>query len=156
MAGNDSTPSNAGTSKPNSNTAMTSEQITAELNALHQQIIAMNTKASAKAVKPTAPSYDGSKGTLCGFLTQLCAYHLFYAHDLPGEMDKVLHTSNCLKDNALTWFEPTLCNYLENTGQPAKMDSDIQMIFQSFNKFEEAFKATFGDLDEEQTAECKI
>ena len=116
----------------------------------------MNSKASAKAVKPISPIYNRSEGTLCGFLTQLCAYHYFYAHKLPAESDRVLHSSNCLKKDALDWFKPTLCNYLENIGQPNKMDLNTRAIFQSVDKFKETLKAAFRDPEEEQSAERKI
>ena len=152
MAGNDNTSSNVGTSR--SNNELSPEQI--ELIALRAQIAAMTAKASAKAVKPKPPTYDGTKGTLRGFLTKLRSYHLFYAHKLPAESDKVLNASNCLADNAMDWFEPTLRDYLDNIGQPDKMDSKTQAIFQSYAKFEESLKATFGDPDEEQSAERKI
>ena len=114
MAGNVETPSNAGTPKPNN--GMTPDQMAAEISALRAQIAIISSKASAKAVKPASPLYDGSKGTLRGFLTQLHAYHLFYAYKLPTDSDKVLYTSNCLKGDALAWFEPTLRDYLENNG----------------------------------------
>ena len=146
MAGNDNTPSNASTSKPNN---IILEQMATKLTALCQQLTALTTKAAAKAVKPTIPSYDGSKGTFCGFLTQLRAFHLFYAHELPTDQDKVLYASNCLKGDALSWFEPTLRDYLENNGQPNKMDDDTRSIFQSLAKFEETLKSTFGDPDKE-------
>ena len=84
----------------------------------------MSAKASAKAVKPKPPTYDGTKGTLRGFLTKLCSYHLFYAYELPAELDRVLNTSNCLIDNAIDWFKPMLCDYLDNLMQPEKMDSE--------------------------------
>ena len=82
----------------------------------------MNFKASAKAVKPISPMYDGSEGILCRFLTQLCAYYHFYAHKLPAELDRVLYSSNCLKKDALDWFKSMLYDYLENIGQSNKMD----------------------------------
>ena len=116
----------------------------------------MTAKASAKAVKPKPPTYDGTKGTLRGFLTKLRSYHLFYAYKLPAELDRVLNTSNCLIDNAMDWFKPMLCNYLDNIGQPNKMDSKTQVIFQSYAKFKESLKATFGDPDKERSAERKI
>ena len=78
------------------------------MSALCLQLAVMTTKAAAKAVKPDTPLYDGSKGTLRGFLIQLCAFHIFYAHELPTKLDKVLHASRCLKGNALSWFEPML------------------------------------------------
>ena len=135
---------------------MTKEQLLNEVTALRSQIAIMTTKAAAKAVKPDTPSYDGSKGTLRGFLIQLRAFHLFYAHELPSELDKVLHASRCLKGNALSWFEPTLQDYLDNSGQPDRMEDDTRAIFQSMKKFEKTLKATFGDPDEERTAERQI
>ena len=102
MAGNDNTSSNASTSRPpnnNNDNNMTKEQLLNEVTALRSEIAIMTTKAAAKAVKPDTPSYDGSKGTLRGFLIQLRAFHLFYAHELPSELDKVLHASRCLKGN---------------------------------------------------------
>ena len=155
MARNDNTSSNAGTSKSNNNNnELTPEQT--KLIALHAQIATMSAKASAKAVKPKPPMYDRTKGTLRGFLTKLRSYHLFYAHKLPAESDRVLNTSNCLTDNAIDWFKPMLCDYLDNLMQPKKMDSKTQAIFQNYAKFEESLKATFGNPDEEQSAECKI
>ena len=56
-----------------------------KLTALRQQLTALTTKAAAKAVKPTIPLYNGSKGILRGFLTQLYAFHLFYTYKLPTD-----------------------------------------------------------------------
>ena len=106
------------------NNNMMPEQMATKLITLHLQIAALTTKAAAKAVKPTPPLYDGSKGTLCRFMTQLYTYHLFYAYKLPTDLDKVLHAASCLKGDALDWFEPTLRNYLEHNIQPIKIDSD--------------------------------
>ena len=155
MAGNDNTSSNAGTSKSNNNNnELTLKQT--ELVALYAQIAAMSAKASAKAVKPKPPIYDGTKGILRGFLTKLRSYHLFYAYELPAELDRVLNASNCLTDNAMDWFKPMLCDYLDNLTQPENMDSETRAIFQNYTKFKESLKATFGDPDKEQSAECKI
>ena len=138
------------------NNNMTLEQMATELNNLRPQITALTTKAAANAVKPAQPTYNGSKGTLHGFMTQLHAYHLFYAHELPTDLDKILYAASYLKGDTLDWFKPTLHNYLEHNAQPPKMDSDTQAIFQGIDKFEESLQSTFGDPDKERTAEHRI
>jgi len=107
-----------------------------------------------KLSKPTP--FDGTKGTLQGFLTKLQAYQLVNRQDLPTEDARVLHASHYLEKDALMWFEPILRNYLENVTNPQGMNEQTHRIFTNYREFEEALKTTFGDPEEERVAERKI
>lgn len=98
--------------------------------------------------------FDGSKGKLRGFLTQMKAYHLYYHLDLPGESDKVLCAASFLAGDALAWFEPTMRDYLENT--PDDRDTETNKVFGHYKEFEKALKSAFGDPDEGRANERRL
>ena len=143
MAGNNNTSSNAGTSKSNNNNnELTPEQT--ELIALRAQIAAMSAKASAKAVKPKPPTYDGTKGTLRGFLTKLRSYHLFYAHELPAKLDRILNTSNCLTDNAMDWLNQRYAITWTTLRNPKKWTAKPEQFSGTMPNLKRALKLPLG------------
>jgi hypothetical protein len=95
-------------------------------------------------------AYDGSPGTLQGFITQLTAYHRYNIRDFPDSERKILHAANLLKGDALSWFEPTLRDYLENNED--ERDEDTKKTFKSFANFTNSLKKTFRDPDKTREA----
>ena len=152
MAGNDNTStagSSHGTPASNDNNA-TLQLLLARINQLESQQL-------AKAVKPRAPeSYDGTKETLQGFLTQLCAYHTFYPGSFSTETSKVLYAATRLSGNALAWFEPIWRDYLGHVNDVEEMGEEASKIFQRYSEFEKAIKSVFGDPEEKRTAERQL
>lgn len=100
------------------------------------------------------PRYDGTKGTLRGYLTQMRAYIVFYGSDLPEEADKVICVVAFLTGDTLIWFESFQRDYLEKG--PIDCDPHTKDIFSSYATFEKKLKAAFRDPDEERTAEQQL
>ena len=64
---------------------------------------------SKKNVKIEVPDKFGDQqDKLQGFLLQIRTYLDYCPESFPTETDKVIFTETCLKDRALTWYEPVL------------------------------------------------
>lgn len=100
-------------------------------------------------LSPPGP-YNGSAGGLQEFLTQLRTYHKFFPGKLSDDTNKVLHAATCLTGPALSWFEPTLRDYLGNGA--SNQDDLTQEIFEDYKNFEKALGAAFGTVDEARAA----
>ena len=112
-------------------------------------------KDIGEIIKPQNPTpFNGTVGTLQGFLTQLKAYHRFYPERLKNDHDKVLHAGTCLEGTALAWFEPILRDYLNNESRD--QDQETVNIFAAFDHFEEAIKEAFGTVNEQRQAIEKL
>ena len=85
------------------------------------------------------------------FLTQAKAYLKYYSASFPNESDKVMCIAGYLKGDALSWFEPTMRDYL--TKEEEAQEDNTREIFQSYETFEAKLKGTFGSPDEVRTAE---
>lgn len=129
------------------------ERLQKENERLHKAVTA--TANNNRRLKfPELPRYNGTKGTLRGYLTQMRAYIAFYANDLPTEADKVICVAAFLTGDALIWFEPFQRDYLEKRHNSC--DPDTKDIFSSYATFEKKLKAAFRDPDEERTAEQQL
>ena len=143
------TTSNVGTDQNTNNAA--------QIQQLYDMIVQLQAAQNQKAYKLDKPAmYDGTRGTIQGFLTQCRAYLLHYQVQFSTEAEKVLFAASRLEKDALAWFEPTMRDYLDNRNNPSAQKKDTQEIFAKYRKFEEALKGTFGDPDEERTAERKL
>ncbi|MDB5911246.1 MAG: hypothetical protein JWP34_5363 [Massilia sp.] len=135
---------------------VTPQAMMAELNQLRAQILQLQAAGQGGSrLKVKAPeAYDGTPGTLQGFLTQLKAYHRYNTYDFPDEERKVLHAAHLLKGSALDWFEPTLRDYSENAEDDR--EDGTNRIFGSFSHFANDLKKTFGNPDEKRSAEREL
>lgn len=95
--------------------------------------------------------FDGTKGTLQGFLTMARYYLQHYKDEFHTEADKILFMAGRLEGNALTWFEPTMRDYLEHD-EPER-DTRTDKIFEKYFNFEDELKGAFGEPEEERQAE---
>ncbi len=102
---------------------------------------------------PDPTPFDGTAGTLRGFLTQAKAYLAFYAANLPADADKVLCTAAFLRGNALAWFEPMQRDYVDHLDKPDDRDAEPTKVFSSYAYYESKIKGVFGDPDKERTTE---
>ena len=59
-----------------------------------------------------------------------------------------------LKEDALTWFEPIMRDFIENDKED--WDEDIKKFCEDYNEFEQALKEAFGNPDEEREAERRL
>lgn len=105
---------------------------------------------------PEPPTFDGKKDELPGFLTHLKAFQMFYQKDLQQEVDKVFSAAAFLRGDALNWFEPIQKDYLDWNHDPKRQDKLTKEVFGSFGAFEKRLRETFGDPDEERTAEQQL
>ena len=81
-------------------------------------------KSTSSGTTGRAPTYDGTPGTLQGFLTQT-RLHLRANHKKYTTMAEwVMFAAGQLKGNALAWFEPTLRDYVEATDASARQPQD--------------------------------
>jgi len=74
------------------------------INALRQEnqdLRAKLNRGGAKLKFPELAHYDGTLGTLRGFLTQLRVYMAFHTTNLPTEADKVMCAAAFLRGSAL-------------------------------------------------------
>jgi hypothetical protein len=127
--------------------------LTDELEQLRAQLAAPG-KNSVKLPKPEP--YDGTPGTLQGFTTRCKAYFMYNYPTFPDESRKVFFASQLLQGDALKWFEPTMRDYLDNAEVPKDQEGATRKIFGSFEEFASALDKTFGDPDEDRTAEYKL
>ena len=73
-------------------------------------------------------------------------YLLYYAKNLPTEVDKVLYIANLLKGSAFEWFEPRIRDYLKNPEEDREITTD--KLFTSYAYFTAELRAVFGEVDE--------
>jgi hypothetical protein len=129
-----------------------------EVNNLRAQLAALqaNRNANTHRLKISTPeAYDGSKGTLRGYLTKLRAYFKYNNEEFYEEELKVLFAASLLKGNALTWFEPTLRDFVDNPLEDDRED-ETNRAFSSFMAFEDNLKKTFGEPDETRAAQREL
>ena len=119
---------------------------------LEQQAVAVKTTGHFKVKEPE--TYDGTKGGLRAFLTNMRAYLEYYRHTITSEEDKVGCTATFLTGDAKNWFEPYLRDFLSN---PVKeREDETNEIFTSYATFEEKISGTFGNPDEKRTASQEL
>ena len=119
-----------------------------------QQQIGNQGNNHGKHKYPGPTPYDGREGNVQMFLTQAKAYLKYYSASFPNESDKVMCIAGYLKGDALSWFEPTMRDYL--TKEEEAQEDNTREIFQSYETFEAKLKGTFGSPDEVRTAERQL
>lgn len=135
------------------------EQTQAQLEEANRQIMLLKEVSNNRATRAkiaTPEKFNGDKTKLRGFLTQMRTYHRFYQSDLGSEPDKVVCTAGFLAGDALTWFEPSLRDFMENHDQPSNMRPETIESFGDYDRFEQTLLATFGEADEERTKENEL
>lgn len=103
---------------------------------------------------PKPSNFDGERGNVQAFLTQARAYLFANAHFLLTEADKILFVGGLLVGKAAEWWEPTLRDYV--TFPEDKRDDDTKEIFADYVLFEKRLRNTFGNPDEQRTAERQL
>jgi hypothetical protein len=127
-----------------------------ELAKAHSQVEQAKTELNKRAkeplkIPPPAP-FDGTTGTLRGFLTQARVYIKYQADALPYISDQILAIASHLRGDAQAWFEPTMRDWLE-TSKISERKQTTKDLFASYGAFEEGLKKAFGNPDEEREAE---
>ena len=97
--------------------------------------------------------FKGDRTTLNGFLTQLTIYFANRTSEFPTDYDRILFASSFFRDKALSWLRPQLEFYLTRLQDP---DSQYSPMFENYEEFVRQLRVTFGDINEEATAEREL
>ena len=100
--------------------------------------------------------FDGDRKKLKSFLTQLDLYFGFNARQFSTPPDMILYASSYLRGQAFDWFETFVRNFLDNRNTPGDMNDETREIFESYEAFVRKIQRTFGDIDQERTAERRL
>ncbi|KAL0935933.1 reverse transcriptase domain protein [Colletotrichum truncatum] len=94
-------------------------------------------------LKLSAPvTYDGTPGTLKGFLIQVKNYQNFHHGDFTNETEKVVHAATYLRGKALKWFEPIQEEYLKCETLD-ECTTETRDIYANFKGFEDTLRLLF-------------
>lgn len=119
----------------------------------------VNTPA-AQAPPATAPLkihqpdlFDGDRKKLKSWLVQFELFFGFNEAQFPTDQSKILYATSYLRKGAFDWMEGYATDFLRNKDDPHEMAQGTREIFASYTEFVRRVKRTFGDIDEERTAE---
>lgn len=108
-------------------------------------------------VKVNAPeSFNGERAKLQTFLTQVDLYLLFNSDKFNDEPSKVVFAASYLRGTAFEWFSTHLQDYIANRYDADVLRDTTKRIFGRYASFKALMQQTFGDIDEERTAERKL
>jgi len=96
-----------------------------------------------KAKLEFPPKFKGDWEQLNGFLLQLRTCFRAYPKRFSDEDSKVRFAVSRLEGRALHWFEPTLEDNLDHTGEA--WAEHTREIFSDFSKFAKGLEKVFGD-----------
>ena len=129
-----------------------------------------STRGQAPAVAPAIPApapviikplkintpepFDGSRGKLQPFFSQVELFIGFNAERFPTDVDKVLFASTYLRSPAFKWFNSFLTGFLNN--EPDKKNNDTVEVTQNYSNFKNKLRQVFGDFDKEHLAERRM
>ena len=108
-----------------------------------------------KPLKINTPElFDGSRGKLRAFFSQIELFFGFNVDRFPTNKHKVLFASTYLRGPALEWFNSFLTDFLNN--KPDKRDDDTIEVTQNYSNFKNKLRQVFGNFNEEHLAERRM
>ena len=108
-----------------------------------------------KPLKINTPEpFDGGRGKLRAFFSQMELFFGFNAEIFPTNKHKVLFASTYLRGLAFKWFNSFLMDFLNN--KPDKRDDNTVEVTQNYSNFKNKLKQNFSDFDEKHLAERKM
>ena len=108
-----------------------------------------------KPLKINTPEpFDGSRGKLRAFFSQVELFFGFEAERFPTDKHKVLFASTYLRGPAFKWFNSFLTDFLNN--EPDKRDDDMVEVTQNYSNFKNKLRQVFGNFDKEHLAERRM
>ena len=127
-----------------------------------------STRGEAPAVAPEIPAsviikplkintpelFDGSRGKLQAFFSQIELFFGFNIDRFPTNEHKVLFASTYLGGPAFEWFNSFLTDFLNN--EPDKRDDDTIKVTQNYSNFKNKLRQVFDDFDKEYLAERRM
>ena len=108
-----------------------------------------------KPLKINTPKpFDGGKGKLRAFFSQVKLFFGFNADRFPTDKHKVLFASTYLRGPAFKWFNSFLADFLNN--KPDKRDDNTVEVIQNYSNFKNKLRQVFGNFDKEHLAERRM
>ena len=108
-----------------------------------------------KPLKINTPEpFDGSRGKLQAFFSQIELFFGFNVNGFPTNKHKVLFASTYLRGPAFEWFNSFLMGFLNN--EPDKRDNDTVEVTQNYSNFKNKLRQVFDNFDEKHLAERKM
>ena len=102
----------------------------------------------------TIEPFDGSRGKLQAFFSQIELFFGFNIDRFPTDKHKVLFASTYLSGLAFEWFNSFLTDFLNN--KPDKRDDNTIEVTQNYLNFKNKLQKVFGNFDEEHLAERRM
>ena len=102
----------------------------------------------------TPESFDGSRGKLRAFFSQVELFFGFNVDRFPTNKHKVLFASTYLKGPAFKWFNSFLTDFLNN--EPDKRDNDTIEVTQNYSNFKNKLRQVFGNFDKVHSTERRM
>lgn len=147
------------------------EQLQAQNQTLVNQVATLQNQQATTAAQPTPQptdqasqakfrpklhipdTFNGTRKDLLAFISQLDIYTTVRAADFPTESDKLLFATSFLRGKAFNWIQPQLAIFKRNldSGNPTTFGPYV-----SYATFINYLKSTFGEIDEEATAERQL
>jgi hypothetical protein len=112
------------------------------------------TKAPLKIKAPDV--FDGKRGELQNFLSQMKVYLLFNSTSIVTNTENVLVAGTYLRGKAYKWYSTYLQNHLKYRDSSTERKKGTKKIMDSYDGFEKALKQHFGNIDQERIAEKQI
>ena len=108
-----------------------------------------------KPLKVNTPElFDGGKGKLQAFFSQVELFFGFNAKRFPTNKHKVLFASTYLRSPAFKWFNSFLTDFLNN--KPNERDNDKVEVTLNYSNFKNKLRQVFGNFDKEHSAEGRM
>jgi hypothetical protein len=99
--------------------------------------------------------FRGDRSKVRPYLVQLKMVFTLNPTKYPTAAKKVIFAAGHLRDQAFSWFEPYITDYLDNPTE-SEQEEDTRTIFASFASYEAKLKQVFGTVDEERAAARQI
>ena len=108
-----------------------------------------------KPLKINTPEpFDGSRGKLQAFFSQIELFFGFNVDRFPTDKHKVLFASTYLRGPTFEWFNSFLTDFLNI--EPDKRDNNTIEVTQNYLNFKNKLRQVFGDFDKEHSAEHRM
>lgn len=104
----------------------------------------------------TPETFTGERTKLQVWLTQIELYIMVNEDKFDNEAAKVVFAASYMWGAAFEWFSTYLQDYIEHSDNLTTAKLETRRTFHHFNNFKTLITQTFGDIDEERTAERKL
>ncbi len=114
------------------------------------------TQTVGKFIRASPPdTFDGTRGKLRTFLSQVELCFFLEPRQFSTHQKRVLYSITFLRGAAFDWANVFLRDFLDNMDRTERRN-ETNEVMESWIKFKERLQQTFGDIDEERTAERRL